>query len=150
MEQPTHRTLLTATIVTGLIIILILIVPRATNRYAYNTGSLGLSASATPYDSYSGTTYQTGQTHFGNGSSTTSYVAPTVYLGSQPTSSYYSYTTTSYPQSYQQYPTYDYGNDYNYNQYPNSNSNYNPNYPGGCNPGYTYSITTGQLCRGTY
>ena len=127
MNQPTNRTILNTIIAIGVIIIVILLLPRnAIPRYSYNgTGNL-LSASATPFDTAS--PQYPAQMHFGN-SGTTTYVTPTVYSG-QPR--YYTYTTTTTPQV---------SNDYGY--LPNDGVN---DYYVGCTSYTGYSTINGQYC----
>ncbi len=134
------------------LILLIHIAPR--NGSVYNKSNL-LPASVTSV--FDDNNYQQGANlDFGNYDRTFNYQNST--SNSQPqgnTTTTYTYTT--YPSGVDnQYQTYnnDYlypNNYYNYNQYsPQMNPSYDLNYPGGCNPGYRYSIITGEFCRGIY
>lgn len=164
MNEPTNRTLLVTMLVLGGIIILILLVPRSqlAGTYAYNSNGL-LSASVTPINDNTNYTYYPQQRNLDFGGytpytqSNTTYTSYSNTTTPKTTKTYtYSYPTTTTYDQYQDYNNYNYGNDYlypnNYNQYqsPTTSPNYNSNYPGGCNPGYRYSVVTGQYCNSVY
>lgn len=117
----THKTLLTVLIIIGIVIIFILLAPRAaTTGYSYQNGTV-YTASALPFNNVATTTSQTGTYSF------VRYIPRSISRSSTGTT----YTYYTYPTS-----TYDYGTSYD-------NSTV---FPDGCTMTSPVSTTTGEPC----